>query len=144
MLFGKRLLLREAQPLEQIRVELGFDRADGDIPAVFRFIGVVPRRAGIEHVDAALLAPALVREHAGEHRRKQRRALDHRRVHHLPLAGALRVEQRAGDAEREQHAAAAEIAHQVQRRNRRLAGAADGVQRAAERDVVDVVSGARR
>ena len=49
---------------------------------------------------------------------------------------------RTGDAECEQHAAAAEVADQVERRHRRLAGAADRVQHAGERDVVDVVAGA--
>ena len=44
--------------------------------------------------------------------------------------------------EREQHAAAAEVADQVERRHRRRAGAADRVQHAGERDVVDVVAGA--
>ena len=45
-------------------------------------------------------------------------------------------------AEGEEHAAAAEVADQIERRHRRLALAADGVQHAGERDVVDVVAGA--
>src|SRR5439155_15465034 len=57
---------------------------------------------------------------------------------------ALRFEQRAGDAEAEQHAAAAEVAHQVERRHRRLAFASESVQHAGEGDVIDVVAGARR
>lgn len=44
------------------------------------------------------------------------------------------------DAEGEQHRAAAEIADQVERRRRRLAGSADRRQRAGQRDIVDVVS----
>ena len=134
----------QAQALEQFLVELRLDRADGDVLAVLRLVDVVPGRAGVEHVLAALLAPAARGEHAGEHRRQQRGAVDHRGVDHLALARALRLEQRAGDAEGEQHAAAAEVADQVERRHRRLAVAADGVQRAGERDVVDVVAGARR
>ena len=50
----------------------------------------------------------------------------------------------AGDAEREQHAAAAEVADQVERRHRRLARPADGVQDARDRDVIDIVTRARR
>src|SRR5947199_2978768 len=45
-----------------------------------------------------------------EHGREQRCAFDHRRVHHLSLAGALGLEECRHDAEREQHAAAAEVA----------------------------------
>ena len=57
-------------------------------------------------------------------------AVDHRGVDHLALARALALDERAGDAEREQHAAAAEVADQVERRDRRLAVPADRVQRA--------------
>ncbi len=48
--------------------------------------------------------------------------------------------QRGEDAEGQQHRAAAEVTHVVERRHRRLARTADGVQRAADRDVVDVVA----
>ena len=71
-------------------------------------------------------------------------AVDHGGVDHLALAAALGVEQAAHHAEGEEHAAAAEVAHQVQRRHRRLAGPADRLERAGERDVVDVVAGPRR
>ena len=71
-------------------------------------------------------------------------AFDHRRVDDLALAGALRLEQPAGDAEREQHPAAAEVADEVERRDRCAARAPDRVEHAGERDVVDVVAGARR
>ena len=46
--------------------------------------------------------------------------------------------------DRQQHAAAAEVAHQVQRRHGRLALAADVRQAAGQGDVVDVVAGALR
>ena len=57
-----------------------------------------------------------------------------------PLPERAALDQRARDAEREQHAAAAEVADQVQRRRRRLAAPADRSERAGERDVVDVVA----
>src|SRR6185503_1274153 len=47
-------------------------------------------------------------------------------------------------AESEQHAATAEIADQVERRNRLAARRTDQVQGARERDVVDVVAGRGR
>ena len=81
---------------------------------------------------------------AVEHRHQHRGAVDHRRVDDLALPAALRLEQRAHDAEGEQHAAAAEVADQVERRHRRLAGAAEWAERAGERDVVDVVAGGLR
>src|SRR6185436_629058 len=105
---------------------------------------VVPGRAAVEDIAAPLLGPAAGAEKAGEHGGEKRSALDHRRVDHLALARAAGLEQAAGDAEAEQHAAAAEVADQVQRRQRRLALAADGVEDAGERDVVDVVAGAAR
>ena len=49
-------------------------------------------------------------------------------------------QQRREHADEQQHRAAAEVADEVQRRHRPLAGPADGVQRAGERDVVDVVA----
>ena len=51
-------------------------------------------------------------------------AVDHGRVHDLAPARAAGVDQRAGDAEREQHAAASEVAQDVDGRGRRLAGPA--------------------
>ena len=51
-----------------------------------------------------------------------------------------RLDQRAGDAEGEKHRPAAEVADEVERRHRRVLGA-DCLQRAGQRDVVDVVAG---
>ena len=61
-----------------------------------------------------------------------------------PCAAALRLEQRAHHAVGEEHAATAEVAHHVERRHGRLAGAAEVGQRTGERDVVDVVTGGLR
>src|SRR3546814_6986323 len=65
--------------------------------------------AAVEHVDArCVLQPPHCLEtpgHAGE----QRRAVGHRAVDHLTLAGLCRVEQRARHAEGQHHAAATEI-----------------------------------
>ena len=63
---------------------------------------------------------------------------------HLALARALRFEDAAHDAERHEHAAAAEVADEVDRRRRLAARAAEVRERTGERDVVDVVAGGLR
>jgi len=73
-----------------------------------------------------------------------RGAFDHRGIDDLTRAAALHVEKRRHDAEREQHAAAAIIADEVERRHRRFARAADSRQHARQRDVVQIVPGALR
>ena len=79
-----------------------------------------------------------------EHRHQHGRAVDHGGVDDLALARTARVSSSAAhDAEGEQHAAAAEVADEVERRDGRLARAADRVERAGEGDVVDVVAGGR-
>ncbi len=47
----------QAEPVEQRGVELRLDGADGHVPTVGRLVHVVVRRAGVEHVGAALVAP---------------------------------------------------------------------------------------
>ena len=131
----------EAQPLEHLGVELRLDRADRDVPAVGAGVGVVVRGAAVEHVDAALVGPHAVLAEAPDHLRQHARAVDHRGIDHLALARGLPLPQRGEDADEQEHRPAAEVAGQVQRRDRPFAGAADRVQHAVERDVVDVVSG---
>ena len=58
----------------------------------------------------------------------------------LALPDALAFDQRGEDAERRAAAAAAEVADEVDRRDRRTAGGADVPEHAGERDVVDVVA----
>ena len=96
--------------------------------------------AAVEHVALALVAPQACARHAVDPAEQQRRAVDHGGIDHLALAGALRLEQAADHAEGQQHAAAAEITHEVERRHG-LVLAADRMQRAGQRDVVDVVAG---
>ena len=89
-------------------------------------VGVVERRAGVEEVGAPLVGPAAL-AHAAEHRRhraaRRRRPSRRRRPGPGPTSPARPA--RTTHAEREQHAAAAEVADEVERRRRRLAGAAD-------------------
>ena len=76
-----------------------------------------------------------------DHRHEGCGAVDHGGVDHLALAGAGRLEQGGHHAEGQQHAAAAEVAHEVQRRHGGRIGPAQRPQRAADGDVVDVVAG---
>ena len=76
-----------------------------------------------------------------DHRHERCRAVDHGGVDHLALAGAGGLEQGGHHAEGQQHAAAAEVAHEVQRRHGSRIGPAQRPQRTADGDVVDVVAG---
>ncbi|KAF5289622.1 hypothetical protein FQR65_LT20784 [Abscondita terminalis] len=129
----------DAAALAQFGIELGLDGADGDVLAVGAGIGVVEGGAAVEHVLAALVAPLALGLEAVHEGRQQGRAVGHGRVDDLAPAAAPGLVQRGQQAHGQQHAAAAEVAHVVQRRHGRLARAADGVQRAGEGDVVDVV-----
>src|SRR4051794_1876667 len=76
-----------------------------------------------------------------EPRHEHGRAVHHGRVDYLASARPLRLEQAAEHTDDEQHAAAAEVADQVQWRDGGLAGPADVSQAPGQGDVVDVVSG---
>ena len=60
-----------------------------------------------------------------------------------PSPGLASLDDRGEDPEREHHAAAAEVADEVEREQRPLALPRDRAERAGERDVVDVVAGHR-
>ena len=96
--------------------------------------------AAVEHVAAALVNPRPGRVAPVDRRHQRGRAIDHRRVDDLAASRPAGLEHRRHHPEREIERAAAEIADQVKRRNRRAAGRADRVQRAAQRDVVGVVA----
>ena len=80
--------------VSQQRVELRLDRADRHELAAGAFIDVVEMRAAIEKITLAPLGPAAHRGHVEEHRHQRGRAIAHRGVDHLTLAGGLRFQQR--------------------------------------------------
>ncbi len=137
-----QLLAVEAEPGQQRGVELRLERPDGHVPAVRAGVGVVERGVPVEQVLLAPVGPPALPAQAPHQLDEQRGAVHHRRVDDLALPGALCLPERGQHADDEQHRAAAVVADQVQRRHRALPGPADRVQRAGERDVVDVVSGA--
>ena len=126
---------------QQQRIELRFQAADADPLTVGAFIRVIHVGAGIEQVHAALVLPDAVGAETPDHRHQRGGTIGHGAIDHLALAGGLGVQQRGYHAERQHHAAAAEIADHVDRRRRLLARPAIGVQGAGQRDIVDVVAG---
>src|SRR5690606_513304 len=103
-------------------------------------IDLVEVRATVEDVSAGFGPPLTGRAHGVDAGRQQRGTVDHRRVDHLATAGSARLEYAAHQAEREKHAATAEVADQVQREQRPLAPTTDRVEHSGHGDVVDVVS----
>ena len=134
-------IVRQSGKPAQFGIELRFDRADRHVLAIQSLVGIVKMRAGIQQVDAAFVTPAHGRAKPPDHAHQQRRSIGHRAVDDLAMAGRARTQQARHHPERQQHAPAAEIADQVDRRSRFLAGAAAGVQCAGQRDVIDVVPG---
>jgi hypothetical protein len=67
--------------------------------------------------------------------------VDHRRIDDLTLPRALGADDGSQHAEGQQHAATPEVPHQVEGRQRGLAGASQRLEGTGQRDVVDVVSG---
>ena len=97
-------------------------------------------RAAVEKILVAAFGPAAHGGHVEEHRHQRGRAVAHRGVDHLALAGFRRFQQRREHADHEIERAAAEIADEVERRHRLLLRADRG-ERAGDGDVVDVVAG---
>jgi hypothetical protein len=136
----RQVLALQAGEAEQLGVELGLDRPDGHVAPVGGLVDVVEVGAGVEHVGAALVVPDAHGAQGVRHGHEGGRAVDHGRVDDLALARRAGLQQPGHDAEGQQQAAAAEVAHQVERRHGRLAPAADGIEGARQRDVVDVVA----
>ncbi len=133
----------EAEPLEQHPAEFVLDRRDGDEAAVRAFVRVVDRRAGIEQIFAPLQAVQPGGVKAIKQRHQRRGALGHGGVDDLAPAGALSLDHGAGHAEGEVERAAAEIRGEVERRGRLRPGAADGGERARQREIIEIMAGRR-
>src|SRR5208282_2242050 len=106
-------------------------------------VDIVIVGARIEHVRASLVGPEAGPMHPVDGGHQGRGAVDHGGVDYLPLTRFLRLEQAGHDAEGEVERAAAEVANQIERGDGRLTAAANRVQCARQRDVVDVVAGGR-
>ena len=128
--------------LQQLRVELAFDRADREPSAVGALVDIVEMRAGIGHVACRVAGstcrPRACRRTSSRARRCHRR-WPHRRPGPCPSVRASMMA--AQNAERQIQRAAAIVADQIQRHGGRLILAADRVQHAGDRDVAEVVAG---
>ena len=92
-------------------------------------------------VDAPAVLPEPGRDHAVHQGGEHGRAVHDGRVDHLTAPGHPGLEQGGQHAGHQEHAAGREVAEQVDRHLRWPAGPADGVQRAGDGDVGDVVAG---
>ena len=128
----------DAQRLEQRGVKLRLNRPHRQPFAVGATIRAVKMRAAVQQIGLALAAPFAHGVQGVDHAHQQGRAVGHRRVHHLATAGLAGVQPRGQHTQRQEHGAAAAVSHQVQRRHR-LASAANAVQRARQRQIIDVV-----
>src|SRR4029453_7815320 len=102
-------------------------------------VGRVEVRAGIDDVGSPLRLPAAGCRHSEKWGSEERCALNHGSVDGLPSCGSGDLEQRRADSERQQHASAAVVAEEVEWWYRRAPCDANGVERAGDRDVVEVV-----
>ena len=129
---------------EQFGVELGLDGSERNVQLIARLVHVVEVGAAVEEVGAPCLVAQAGADQSVGGGHQGSGAVDHRRVHHLSLPGAPRFDEGGDHPKGEVEGAPAEISHQIERRGRGLAGAADRGERAGERDVVEVVPGGVR
>ncbi len=136
--------LVDPDALQELPVELRLAGADRDVPTVGRLVDVVLRCSEVEDVGLRFVRPQVLGAQPVEEGRQERDPVHHGGIDDLTQAGARPLEQRAHDADQQQHAAPAVVAEQVQRRHRRLIAPAQMVERAGEGDIVDVVPGCGR
>ena len=113
-----------AEDAQELGVELRLVGRDRHVVAVGRLVDAVEVRAAVEQVGA----PRRPRTHlveADEDAHQHRGAVDHRGVDHLPGTRSPALDERGEDTEDEQQPATAEVADEVDRRDRRTAGGTD-------------------
>src|SRR5207253_6975252 len=98
----------------------------------------------IQKIDAAGILPDAGGVKAVKHRHQRCRAIDHRRIDHLPFAGAPRLHKATRNSERQIKSTAAEIADEIERWYRFSTLLTNGVQCSGKRNVIDVVPGRMR
>lgn len=118
---GRRVVVLghgDAEAIAQFGVELRLHGTDGDVTTVGRGVDAVEVRAAVEQIGFPFVAPGAGRQHPEVGRQQRRHAVDHRDVEHLTHPGLARLEDRAEQADRQKHSAAAVVADQIQRRHR--------------------------
>ena len=96
--------------------------------------------SAVEQVGSPALGPGTRGLEAVEHGHQGGRAIAHGAIDHLALAGLARLDHPGQYAEGQVEGAAAEVAHQIERRDG-LVLCPDGVERPGDGDIVHVVSG---
>ncbi len=116
----RKRVIGEAQPVEELFVELRLQGADCHVTAVAGCVDAVERGAAVEQVAATCTAPPSGGAEREYHRSEEGGAFDHRGIDDLAAAGPLRVDDRAQNTERVQETAPAHVADEVQRRQWRF------------------------
>ena len=130
----------DAEAVAQLGVELRLHRAHRDVAPVGGGIRTVKVGGTVEQIVFTAVAPRAFGNHPEIRRQQGRDAVDHRDVEDLTLTRLACLQNRAEQADRQQHAAAAIVPDQIQWRQRCF-GRADAVQGTGQGEVVDVVAG---
>ena len=104
-------------------------------------VGREIRRAAIDDVVLPVAGPRALLAEGVERGHELRHPVEHGAVDHLPFAGGASMQQRHQDTGDEEHATAAEIGDEIERRRRRQVGRAHRMQRTGQREIIDVVAG---
>ncbi|MNX42295.1 hypothetical protein D3C86_727130 [compost metagenome] len=137
----RRVHVGKAQLVQQQRIELGFQRADGDEAAVGAAEHIVERRVVERARLGAVELPVGTRP--VRDRAQHGHDVDDGRIHHATLPAGTCLDQRAGDAE--DHAqGAARVADDSRRQDRAFAPVRRQRQQARQCHVVEVVAGGAR
>ena len=108
----------ETDPSQQLRVELGLQRCNRDVPSIAGLVDVVEVGAAVEDVLAtrAVDDPGRPQGISRDHERSG--AIDHRDIDGLSLSGHPSLVQRRDHPEREVEYAVPEVADEIERRSR--------------------------
>ena len=141
----QQLIVAKVEALQQLGVELRLPSPQAYVAAVCGLVHVVKRGTQIEDVGARHVGPETFGPQSMEEGREQGHAVDHAGIYDLAPTRPRSLEQRAQDADDEEHPAAAEVAQQIERRVGRFARPdPQGVERTRQRHVVDVMAWRRR
>ncbi|MNN50787.1 hypothetical protein D3C81_1653910 [compost metagenome] len=136
----RRLIRRQAQTVDEGRVEAGLQRPYGDETAVPAGVAAIEGRAAVQQIGLAPVAPQAARAQGVEQAGQQGRAVGHGCIDDASAPGGLRLQQGRQHAADQHHGPAAVVADQVQRGRGRLIARAHRIEGAGQGDVVDVVA----
>ena len=137
---GQPGIVEQPEHVERVAEEALLDRAEGHPPTVRTGVDVVVGAAGVEEVRASVRLPLPLGAQPVHQPHQGRGRLQHVRVDDLAATRGPGLEQGADDAEGQRRRTAAEVADEVERRDRALTGSTDAVQCTGHADVVDVVT----